>query len=193
MWGLHRPVLLVCLVLRRYLFYCGNVGYEDVINLIIEAYKKSKISKKDSLVLVLSGKTTQIETFKSQHKDIKILSRLDYNNLIAYYKHADGLFIPLKPIISEVARFPNKVCEYLASHGLIITTNVGEMGNYFQDGVNAIVAEKYSPESLTQKLDMLASGKYNVVSIKKQAYQTGINNFDINAYKNSIFPFFESI
>ena len=67
------------------------------------------------------------------------------------------------------------------------------MGNYFQDGVNAIVAEKYSPESLTQKLDMLASGKYNVVSIKKQAYQTGINNFDINAYKNSIFPFFESI
>lgn len=176
-----------------YLFYCGNVGYKWAIDLIIESYRRSVISKTVKLFMVLSGDSEKIKEQQRKYPDIVFMTRLDYNVLIACYKHAAGLFIPLKNEIREIARFPNKICEYLASHGLIITTDVGEMKNYFEDGVNAIVSEGFSVDALSSKLDILAGGGYDVEKIKTNAYRTGLDYFDINSYSNKVTNFFEAV
>lgn len=176
-----------------YLLYCGNVGYKWAADLIIDSYKQSIISKSVKLVLVLSGNREKIEEQRKNNPDITILTRLDYDELIACYKYAKGLFIPLKDEIREIARFPNKVCEYLACHGLIITTNVGEMKQFFKDGVNAIVANGFSVSSLKEKLDMMAYNKYDVYSLRKNAYEVGLKHFDINIYETSLSLFFNNL
>lgn len=176
-----------------YLLYCGNVGYKWAADLIIDSYKQSIISKSVKLVLVLSGNREKIEEQRKNNPDITILTRLDYDELIACYKHAKGLFIPLKDEIREIARFPNKVCEYLACHGLIITTNVGEMSNYFKDGQNAIIADDFSTESLCAKLNSLAQGKYDIDQIKTNAYYTGLLYFNIDSYKSTASSFFDNL
>lgn len=147
-----------------YMFYCGNREYLDVVETIEKAYDKSRLKNKMKLVIHLSG-------------------QLPYEQMVAYYKHAEALLIPLRNEVADIARFPNKVCEYCAAHGVIITTSYGEMKHYFSDGENAIVAADYSVEALKEKMDALADGKYDTATLRRNAYETGRQFFDINSYK----------
>ena len=178
---------------KPYLLFCASVGFEELIKLVVDSYRKSTISKKMSLVLVLSGNRNKIEHLKKEWTDCTILTQLTYNELIAYFKHAYGLFIPLRPIPSDIARFPNKVCEYLASKGLVITTNVGEMSYYFKDGVNAIVADDFSIENMIKCLNKLAQNGYDCDSIRERGYMLGKQLFSVESYELSIQDFLENL
>lgn len=145
------------------------------------------------MVLVLSGNKERIEHLRKEWKDCKILTQLPYDELIAYFKHAYALFIPLRPIISDIARFPNKVCEYLASEGVIITTDVGEMSYYFKDGENAVVAKDYSIDSMLECLEKLHNGEYDYENIRLQGYTTGKQLFDMESYAIKLQSFIEAI
>jgi len=153
-----------------YLLYCGNREYLDVAETIEKAYDQSRLKGKLKLVMHING-------------------QLDYEKLVSYYKHADALVIPLRNEIADIARFPNKVCEYCAAHGVIITTPYGEMKRYFRDGENAIVATDYSVEALKEKMDALAEDKYDTDKLRRNAYETGSQFFDIESYRESINEF----
>jgi len=148
---------------RPYIFYCGNQEYLDVAETIQKAYDQSILKNKMKLIMHISG-------------------QLDYGQLVAYYKHAEALLIPLRNEVADIARFPNKVCEYCAAHGVIITTPYGEMKRYFRDGENAIVATGYSVEALKEKMDALADGKYDTTKLSRNAYETGRKYFDVISY-----------
>lgn len=182
-----------CDINEKYLLFCGSIDYMDTIDMIIQSYRSSRISQQYKLVFVISGNIAEIEKLRVSNADCVILTRLDYDVLISYYKHAFALFIPLKPISCEIARFPNKVCEYLASHGLVITTDVGEMKYFFKDGVNAIVASEFSVRSISERLDLLADGEYDVDRIRSAAHTLGRENFDISSYNEKIQNFIEKL
>lgn len=97
--------------------------------------------------------------------------------------------IPLRNCIEDIARFANKVCEYTAARGLIITTNNGEMQYFFKNGENAIVADECSVQSIASQLDEVEGGIYNIDAIRENCYNTGLNNFSIEAYKNKLYQF----
>lgn len=176
-----------------YLLFCGSVRYTEPLDLIIESYQNSIIKEKYKLVLILSGSENEINTIKRNHPNFIIVSRIPYIELIQYYKGASILLIPLRDSIQDIARFPNKICEYTASHGAILTTNFGEICNYFKDGQNAIVAEEFNVNSFTEKLDDIANRKYNLMEIRKNAYKLGIDNFSIRAYKDKLNLFFREL
>lgn len=178
---------------RPYLLFCASADYMEVIKFVVDSYRKSSISTNKDLVLILSGNKDRIELLQRKCKDCKILTQLPYDELIAYFKHAYALFIPLRPIISDIARFPNKVCEYLASEGLIITTNVGEMSYYFKDGENAVVALDYSLESMIACLNKLHRGEYDYENIRLHGYETGKRIFNMESYANELQIFVESL
>lgn len=147
-----------------YLLYCGNREYMDVAKTIERAYEQSRLKYKMRLIMHING-------------------QLDYEQLVAYYKHADALLIPLRNEIADIARFPNKVCEYCAAWSVIITTPYGEMKRYLRDGENAIVAADYSIEALRIAFDALSDGKYDTAKLRRNAYETGKQCFDINSYR----------
>lgn len=178
---------------EKYILYCGSIGYQDVAELIAEAYRKSNLRENYKLVMVLSGNKNVISSFKSRYPDMSVVSALPYNDLIAYYKKAEALLIPLRNNIRDTARFPNKICEYLAARGIIITTNVGEIPQYFKDGVNAIVADSYSVNELTKVFDKLALGEYDLDMMHKMAYETGLKYFDSVSYDQPMKEFFNKL
>lgn len=178
---------------QQYLLFCASADYIEVIEFVVDSYRKSLISSSKDLILILSGNRERIEHLRKEWKDCKILTQLPYDELIAYFKHAHALFIPLRPIISDIARFPNKVCEYLASDGVIITTDVGEMSYYFKDGDNAIVATEYSIESMVECLNKLHNGEYDYENIRIKGYLTGKQLFDMESYAMQLQGFLESI
>lgn len=172
-----------------YVMFCGHAGYFDVVKFIIDSFNSSKISKTKKLLLVLGGNHSQVKKVIEYDKKCIIKSRLPYDELISLYKHAFALMIPLRNTIEDIARFPNKICEYTAARGVIVTTCNGEMQYYFKNGENAIVADECTVDAIAQRLDEVVDGKYNLEKIKVCSYQTGIENFSKVAYKKSLYEF----
>lgn len=172
-----------------YVMFCGHAGYFDVVKFIIDSFNTSEINKTKKLLLVLGGNHDQIERVHQYDSKCIIKSRLPYDELIALYKNAFALMIPLRDTIEDIARFPNKICEYTAAHGLIITTDNGEMQYYFKNGWNAIVADECTVSSIANRLDEIEKGVYDIEHIRDNCYQTGLENFSINAYKNKLYNF----
>lgn len=177
---------------ESYLMFCGSASYFEVVKLIIDSYNQSAIKTSKKLLLILSGNEDGINRIRKYDTSVIIRTKLPYNTLIAYYKHAYGLIIPLRNTIEDIARFPNKVCEYTAAKGLIITTCFGEMQYYFQNGINAIVADDCTVEAIAKRLDELTRGLYDVDEIRNNCYQTGLENFSINAYKYKLYSFLKN-
>jgi glycosyltransferase involved in cell wall biosynthesis len=180
-------------VVGEYVMFCGHAGYFDVVKFIIDSYKASAISNSKQLLLVLGGRQDQITRVKEYYDKCIIKSRIPYDELVALYKHAFALMIPLRNTIEDTARFPNKICEYTAAHGLIVTTNNGEMQYYFKNSDNAVVADECSVDSISSRLDEIEAGKYDLQKIRERSYQTGIDNFSIDTYKESLYNFLKTI
>ena len=178
---------------EKYILYCGSIGYQDVAELIADVYSKSRLIENYKLIMVLSGDKNAISSFNNKYPDVSVVSALPYNDLIAYYKKAVALLIPLRNNIRDTARFPNKICEYLAARGVLITTNVGEIPQYFKDGVNAIVADGYCVNELTKVFDKLALGEYDLDMMHKNAYETGLKYFDSVSYEQPMKEFFNKL
>ena len=177
----------------EYVMFCGHAGYFDVVKFIIDSYNLSKIHRTKKLLLVLGGSQSLVQRVRDYDNNCIIKSKLPYDELIALYKHAYALMIPLRNTIEDIARFPNKICEYTAAHGLIVTTNNGEMKYYFKNGDNAVIAEECSVSAISQCLDEIAGGKYDIDKIRDNSYKTGIENFSIDAYREKIYNFLREI
>lgn len=182
-----------CIIDGKYLLYCGSTSYIEVAEFIAKSFYDSKISKSRKLVLVLSGNDKKKNEIKRKYPNVIVLSNLPYLDLISSFTFAEALFIPLRNIDSEIARFPNKVCEYIASHGLIISTNYGEIANYFKHEDNALLCNDYRVEDMANLLDNIADGKFNMSLIKEKAYMVGLKHFDLYSYKDTINEFLSSL
>lgn len=175
-----------------YILYCGSAGYFEVLSIMIDAYLNSIHAKnKFKLKLILNGTQEQkrkIQEFSSVNIDI--LGELSYNNLVMYYLGASALLIPIRNVIQDIARFPNKICEYTASKGLIITTKYGEIPYYFENDKNALIAKDFSVSAISEQLDIFSEMDYGkIMEIKMGAYQLGLTSFNISVYSNSLNSF----
>jgi glycosyltransferase involved in cell wall biosynthesis len=168
----------------KYILYCGSINYIDVVYFIINAYLKSRITSKVKLVLIVNGDNVRIKKLNDefQNKDnIVILTKLSYEDLIGYYKSAEGLLIPLRNTIQDVARFPQKVSEYTAVKGLILSTNIGEIRTYFNNEENAILVKDYDEGLFSKLIDYAINKCDNCNDIKMRSYRTGLENFSVQS------------
>lgn len=147
-----------------YFIYCGHIGYFEVIDFILEAFNLLN-QKKVHLVLVLSGPDNKIEELKSSialsHASgtIIIEQKLPFELLMQRYKESIASLIPLRNYGQDIARFPNKVGEALAVGTPIVSTNVGEIRQYFTDKLNAFLCEEYDLVSYSSKMKYIIDNR----------------------------------
>ncbi len=177
---------------KPYILYCGNVGYSEVIDMIIDAYKNSSLPEKNiELVLVLSlGNANKWRGIKN----VVIKENLSYASLIALFKGSKALLVPLRNTVRDIARFPNKICEYTACGGIVITTNVGEISSFFTDGVNALIADSYSEKAFTAQFERLVdSDEQSILKMKENSLMLGKQVFEFSVYKDKLDEFLRKI
>lgn len=180
-------------VRERYILFCGSIGYRETVDFILESYRKTTLCDSVKLVMVLSGSQQELELFKKENPDVVIETKLPYIELIKRYKEASALLIPLRNNIRDIARFPNKTCEYCASRGVIVTTNVGEMKYVFADKENALVAQNYSTDEYAGELNWLNNHWDDCERIRENCYETGKRHFSIDAYQEPIKTYISKI
>jgi glycosyltransferase involved in cell wall biosynthesis len=177
-----------------YILYCGSDAYLDVVDFIVESYLRSGEGRELKLVLVISGISQIIAMLRekySEHKNIVILSELPYDELIAYYKNAEALMIPLRNLKRDIARFPHKISEYTASKGLILSTNYGEIRHYFTNGVNALLSDDYTVDSFSKLISALQNSDKE--KIRENAYKTGLKFFSEKGNDESVNKFLSEV
>ena len=175
----------------EYILFCGSADYFEPIKLIIDSYNASKLNPKIKLYLILSGSESSLNRVKSLlSNSMYLFSGLPYSELINLYIGAKALLIPLRNTIEDIARFPNKICEYTASRGVVVTTAYGEIINYFEDNYNALIADDFTVDSYTEKLNnIIEFSECELESIKKQSHIVCFDNFDIAVYTNKLHNF----
>jgi len=176
----------------KYFLYCGNIGYYDVVNLILDAYfvyRSLNPSYKEHLILVLSGENKLIDNFRSSidayvlSKDVNILSNIDYNILISLYKNSELLLIPLRESEQDKARYPQKIAEYSASGVPIVSNKVGQVGKEFSHKEDIYFADDFSSKSIAKAIQELMNDSELRNKIANKAKEKCLNLFD---YKNYI-------
>lgn len=179
---------------KKYFVFCGSAGYEKVLLFIIESFLMIHKKYEINLQLVVNGKITNLAILQliEANKDrILIYSGIEYNTLIAKYKGSLAQLIPLRNTIQDCARFPQKICEYLASRRPIVTTNFGEIPHYFIDSKDAVISDKFDTNSFSKKLEWVLENQEEIKVISENSYSLGLNLFNTKSYISRFEKFLE--
>lgn len=180
--------------------YCCGVWYImrntlllDAMDMLVQDYKNAE------MMLVLSGNEKDIALFRDSIKkrpcatNIKIRTKVPFNELNEIYSSSMGLIIPLDPnSVADIARFSQKVAEYIATGRPIITNPVGEIPYYFKNGSSAYFAE-YSAEGFYNAMKMVMDDKNKSDEIGYNGFIVGRDNFDYRKNSKKISLLLDSI
>ena len=148
------------LEVKNYFLFCGDAGYREIILFIIDAFNKLQ-SDAFELYLVINGSEENKNIVKkyidesAKKNNIKVFSKLSEKDFFTFYKNADALLIPLRPTFQDIARFPHKTGEYMASGNPVISTNYGEIKYYFRDTEDILVSESYDVDLFADKMQFV--------------------------------------
>ena len=146
---------------EKYFLYCGSASYKEIILFSIDSFGLLNNNTSVFLYLVINGPEGDISFIKEyinnhpKKEQIRVFSGLTEKQLYTFYKNAIALLIPLRPTFQDIARFPHKTGEYLASGNPVISTNYGEMKNYFKDMENMFLAESYEVNQFAEKMQFV--------------------------------------
>lgn len=169
------------LQIERYFLFCGAAGYKEIILFIIDSFELLG-NNQTSLYLIINGSKNEIQEIKNyinnKKEKVKILSNLTQKELFTYYKNAMALLIPLRPTFQDIARFPHKTGEYLASGNPVISTNYGEIKYYFRDGKNILLAESYDINLFAEKMQFVIDNPSEAKRIGLEGKNMAFELFD---------------
>ena len=174
--------------------FCATTPYMEVIFFVIEAFELLEDST-FKLVLIVNGDEQSKEKLKKRiqkskkNQNILQLSKLPYETLLDYYLNAAALLIPLRPIIQDEARFPQKISEYSISGSPIITTKHGEVVNYFEDNISALIAEKYDIALFSKKMEYVIKCPEQAKKIGIKGKEIGMKYFNYKQYSKTLHDF----
>ena len=179
------------IIRQKYFLYCGSDFYSEVINFIIASFEKVNYN---DIILVLVTKSTEklINRIKSSKKNhlIKVLTNLPYQDLVNLYLNCEALILPMRNTIQDKARFPHKISEYCASKRPIITNNVGEIRNYFNNA-NAYLCTDYDEQEYANAMLKIISDPEKATGIGWNGYETGIVHFNYKSYSTLLGNLFD--
>ena len=172
--------------------YCCGVWYMMRHPMLLDAMDKlTEKHPSAELMLILSGKETDIEHFKNAIRErkcannITIKSKVPFDELNRIYQTSLGLIIPLDPdSVADIARFSQKIAEYVATGRPIITNAVGEIPYYFKDRYSAYFAD-YTADGFYEVMNEMMVNKETADRIGFLGFMVGREHFDskVNAHK----------
>lgn len=191
---------------RELITYCGFIGQnnekinKDGVPILIDAFKIIK-NKYKGLKLQIIGYSSSQEDFDRLNNQIK---NLELENDVIFLQNISSEEIPkyiLESKVLALARptsrqadggFPTKLGEYLMTGKPVVVTNVGEIGDYLIDGVNAFISEPNSPEKFANKLSEVLDDYDKALKIADNGKTTAIREFSNITNTKNILNFIKS-
>lgn len=178
--------------------YCASSGYYEAACFVIASFELlNKRYSGHKLCMILSGDTQKIARIqniidqKYLNNEIYIQSKLSYSELINKYSTAKALLIPQNPThISEIARFSQKIAEYLSVGRPIISNNTGEIKYYFTNHQNMLIVNEYTPDAYSEEMMFVIEHPEEASLIGHNGYLFGKDNFSYKILSRNMINLF---
>jgi len=185
----------------KYVGYFGALTFwRDNVDLLIKAYAAVCIHHTD-IRLVLGGFCTDID--KKYIMDliaelnigekVEVLEYMQRDEILNYITHAHVLVMVRSNNLEAMASYPSKLTEYVATSKPVITVNVGEISDYYSDGVNAWVVEPENVEALTNKLDFVLNNYETALQVSAKGKELIMTIFNYNYQAKRMIEFISSM
>jgi glycosyltransferase involved in cell wall biosynthesis len=162
--------------------YCGTLdGDKDGVPILIESFTKISGEFPNAVLQLigsLDNETTK-QKIKLKVSELNIKDKVIFTGSVkreqmpGLLKHSDILALARPANKQAEGGFPTKLGEYLATGNPVVVTNVGEIGIFLKDKVNAFISEPDSSEKFSQKLrEAIVDPNKNLIGIegKKLVY-----------------------
>lgn len=143
----------------NYIAYAGYMGgNKDGLKDLIISFSKIK-NKNINLKLAGSAPQDEIDVLHKLTQNFGVTNRVIFmGNLTRdvipdFFKKAKICVLQRPDNIQAKGGMPSKLLEYVASGTPTIVTKVGEIDNYFEDGVDCVVVEPNDPDAFTEAID----------------------------------------
>jgi glycosyltransferase involved in cell wall biosynthesis len=148
----------------KYMLWCGDIpGYIEEVKFLIRVMSRLFLKKAD-IKLRLIGRTTpkSTEDFRKHQHDLGLpLDCVEYagyisqEELVRQCASAFILLLPMQENEPNIFRFPGKLGEYLASGRPVVASGMGEIPNFLNNGVNAIITKPGDEADFVNGIEIL--------------------------------------
>jgi glycosyltransferase involved in cell wall biosynthesis len=114
------------------------------------------------------------------------LSRCHYLQTLAC---ADVFLLPRQSGLHSEAAFPNRVPEFLASGGLLVTTAVGDLPRYIRDGSSGLVCDPGDVSGFASALCWISSHRGAAAEIAENGRRAALSVFDYRVHAEALLRF----
>ena len=155
------------------IMYAGRIIKQKGIDNILEAFSML-VKKYNNINLYIAGDGGDLEYFKNnyQHKKIKFLGKLQYDELVKYYIKSDIFLYP--PLWPE--GLPTSILEAGMYKLAVIATDSGGITEIIDNGDNGIIVDK-DVDSLYRAMEELINNKRLRDKYGNNLYKTVCNKF----------------
>lgn len=179
-----------------YFLFCSSLSYLEVIEFVLAAFDNLCFPhNKVLLYLVVSGGPEQFRKINrsialcKNKACIKLFKDLTDTELTTLYVGARALLIPMRATVEDMARFPHKIGEYLATGNPVITTRFGEVARYLTDGVNAVMTNGHSVEEFTDRMRWVIDNPDLARRIGVEGQRVAMAQFEYRNYSENLADF----
>jgi len=176
-----------------YIGYFGSLTFSrDNVDMLIKGFAQVHQQNKN-VKLVLGGfcddeqraKIRELIKTLGIEDNVNLVQYLSREEIARYIMHADILVMVRSRDLQSDASYPSKLTEYLATGNPVVSVNVGEVGDFLQDGVNAFLVKPGDFMELASRLNYVLNNPEDakVVSAKGKELTKGIFNYDYQSKK----------
>ena len=169
---------------QPYLLYTGAISYFDIAKLIVDI---SARLQEDNIRIKIKftggGSRNSFDSLKEYARDKGVLDNFEFTGFVndeelaRLMRGATALLAPLPENLQSTSRFPTKLGFYLASGSPVITNNVGEVEQYLQDNVNALVASGCHAGMIADKVKTVLGDPSSAKTLGKNGKKYAFKKF----------------
>lgn len=142
------------------LIYASSKAYDDLLIFCLDAL--SQLGDKE-FYLAITGEYSGIarQSWMEKAKVMGLAGKVGFTGFLSddemyeLQMHSKALLMPLLDNERHRARFPQKILGYMRLGKPVITTKVGELGEYFEDKVTVLMDESVTTHGFSEKIRFL--------------------------------------
>ena len=120
---------------------------------------------------------------------VLLKGRADYDDVPQILADATILVTSQPDTVRAKGGFPTKMAEYMMSRTPMIVTDVGEIHEYVQDGVNSFMVSPEDPAAYAGKLRFILENPDVAARVAESAYEYAISNFSAKEATKGLLSF----
>lgn len=120
---------------------------------------------------------------------INLVGMLSDDELVAYLRDADGLILMRRDAPTEVNAFPTRLVEYLKHGRPVFISDVGDIGRYLRNGVDAMLLSPTDPNHVAAAIQSVAESSDRGFALGVQGRGRGAAMFDRRIHVRRLLDF----